>query len=111
MADLEGEHFRICQGENPVTGRRVHQPALRPRWAWAALLPVLVGAGLFGWRLNRTPENTEPLQATTLTTFPGIEHSPSLSPDGNHVVFTWTGPNRDNQDVSVTRSAAAAPCN
>ena len=95
--------------EEPGRRRRVHQPALRPRWAWAALLPVLVGAGLFGWRLKRTPENTEPLQATTLTTFPGIEHSPSLSPDGNYVVFTWTGPNRDNQDIYVQQIGSGSP--
>jgi Tol biopolymer transport system component len=33
-----------------------------------------------------------PLRLITVTTFPGAEGMPSLSPDGNFVVFTWTGP-------------------
>ncbi len=81
----------------------------RVRWAWAALLPVLVVAAFFAWRAWRAPETTEPLRATALTTFPGIEHSPSLSPDGNHVVFAWDGPKRDNQDLYVQQIGAGRP--
>ena len=33
-----------------------------------------------------------PLRLLTVTTFPGAEGMPSLSPDGNFVAFTWTGP-------------------
>jgi len=39
--------------------------------------------------------------ATPLTTYPGIETEPSLSPDGNQVAFVWNGPRQDNFDIYV----------
>ena len=39
----------------------------------------------------------------------GIEHSPSLSPDGNHVVFTWNGQRRDNYNVYVQQIGSGSP--
>ena len=43
-----------------------------------------------------------PFRLITVTTFPGAEGMPSLSPDGNQVAFTWTGPVfTDNADVWV----------
>ena len=55
---------------------------------------------------------SKPLRAVALTTLPGVEQSPSLSPDGNHVVFAWTGPKQDNQTSTCSmigsgRAAAA----
>ena len=44
-----------------------------------------------------------------LTTLPGVEQSPSLSPDGNHVVFAWTGPKQDNQDIYVQMIGSGSP--
>ena len=41
--------------------------------------------------------------------FPGQELYPSLSPDGNHVVFTWTGPKQDNTDIYVQQIGAGSP--
>ena len=41
------------------------------------------------------------LTATPLTSYPGVEDSPSFSPDGNQVAFTWNGPNQDNFDIYV----------
>ncbi len=94
--------------EESVSVQRARAP-LRRRWAWGALLPVLLVTGYFAWREWRAPVSMEPLRATALTTFPGIEHSPSLSPDGNHVVFTWTGPKRDNQDIYVQQIGSGRP--
>jgi Tol biopolymer transport system component len=38
-----------------------------------------------------------------LTTLPGAEFSPTLSPDGQSVAFVWSGVNRDNGDIYVQR--------
>jgi Tol biopolymer transport system component/predicted Ser/Thr protein kinase len=79
------------------------------RWAWAALLPVLLAAAVFAWRAWRKPETAEPLQATPLTTQPGVHRYPSFSPEGTHVAFTWDGPKQDNQDIYVHQIGAGAP--
>lgn len=97
--------------EEPGRRRRVHQPALRPRWAWAALLPVLVGAGLFGWRLKRTPENTEPLKLQLWRPFPVssilLRYRPTVT------TRCSLGPDRiaTTRTSTYNRSAPAAPCN
>jgi Tol biopolymer transport system component/DNA-binding winged helix-turn-helix (wHTH) protein len=37
--------------------------------------------------------------ATPLTTYPGWEGSPTMSPDGSQVAFAWDGPAQDNLDI------------
>jgi Tol biopolymer transport system component/DNA-binding winged helix-turn-helix (wHTH) protein len=37
--------------------------------------------------------------AVPLTTYPGSESYPTLSPDGSQVAFSWEGPRQDNLDV------------
>jgi Tol biopolymer transport system component len=94
-------------GSSQVAVRRRIAP---PRWAWAALLAIaLAAAGYAGWRTLRSAEPTDPIRANALTTFPGQELYPSISPDGNYVAFTWTGPKQDNTDVYVQQIGAGAP--
>jgi Tol biopolymer transport system component/predicted Ser/Thr protein kinase len=87
----------------------VGQPPSRWHWAWAALLPVLLVAGFFGWRAWQGPKHEEPLRAVPLTTLRGVQRSPSFSPDGNHVAFSWTGPKQDNPDIYVQQIGAGTP--
>ncbi|MCP4573422.1 MAG: hypothetical protein GY838_13785 [bacterium] len=47
------------------------------------------------------PAYTPPLSAVPLTTYPGVERYPALSPDGSKVAFTWGGPDGDNLDIYV----------
>ncbi len=79
------------------------------RWIWAALLPLVPIAGFLAWQAWRTPESVEPLRAIPLITQPGAHGYPTLSPDGNHVAFTWTGPRQDNQDVYVQQIGSGSP--
>jgi Tol biopolymer transport system component len=48
---------------------------------------VLLVFGVRGWR-----SVTPPMRILTVTSFPGAESAPSLSPDGNFVAFLWSGP-------------------
>jgi serine/threonine protein kinase len=99
LEDLEEELRSGAQAE-----RRLHR-----RWIGAAVLPALLIAGLIAWRASRAPTGTEPLQAVPLTTLPGVQRYPSFSPDGDHVVFTWTGPKQDNTDIYRQQIGAGSP--
>lgn len=108
MADLK---VAIEDARNESrAGRQVAEPSQR-RWAWVigpALLLVIV-LGLFAWKPWVAGPTAEPLQAVALTTLPGVEQSPSLSPEGNNVAFTWTGPKQDNQDIYVQMIGSGSP--
>ena len=60
------------------------------RWLWpVVLLAIVCVVGSVVWVLRSLPPPDEPLAVTPLTSFPGIEHYPTFSPDGNQVAFTW----------------------
>jgi Tol biopolymer transport system component len=40
-------------------------------------------------------------EVVPLTSYAGIEQSPSFSPDGNQVAFSWSGEKQDNFDIYV----------
>jgi hypothetical protein len=106
MADLKAALEDLEEGLRSGTQaeRRLHR-----RWIGAAVLPALLIAGLIAWRASRAPAGTEPLQAVPLTTQPGVQRYPSFSPDGDHVVFTWTGPKQDNTDIYRQQIGAGSP--
>jgi Tol biopolymer transport system component len=62
-----------------------------PRWWVAAAVPaaMVVAAWLVVSRLNR--QGAEATRLLTVTSLPGAENDPSLSPDGKFVAFSWAG--------------------
>jgi Tol biopolymer transport system component len=44
-----------------------------------------------------------------LTAYPGAETSPSFSPDGNQVAFSWNGEKQDNFDIYIKLVGPGAP--
>lgn len=94
--------------------RRMETPLVavpsRRHWLWFLLaLPLVIAAAFFTWRAWRISRPGESHRATALTTFAGVELDPSLSPDGNHVAFTWNGEKQDNTDVYVQMIGSGAP--
>jgi Tol biopolymer transport system component len=106
MADLRVALEDVDAETAPA--KPIRQPTGR-RWFWAALVTLLLAAAFVAWRTIRVGQNSEPLRAVTVTALPGIQESPSLSPDGNHVVFAWTGLKQDNQDIYVQQIGAGSP--
>jgi Tol biopolymer transport system component/tRNA A-37 threonylcarbamoyl transferase component Bud32 len=106
-AALEDLNVETAAGGQTRSAMPVTWPGRRMA---AALLPIaLAAAGYLAWQRWRPAEPAEPLRASALTTFPGQELYPSLSPDGNYVAFTWTGPRQDNTDVYVQQIGAGSP--
>jgi DNA-binding winged helix-turn-helix (wHTH) protein len=78
----------------------------KTRWylpAAAALALAIILLAVFVKRTalpnSREPEWSSP--AVPLTAYPGYEVSPSLSPDGSQVAFSWNGSTGDNYDIYV----------
>ena len=68
-------------------------------WSLAGLLAFVL-AGI-GWYISR-PRPTSippPSSPIPLTSYPGVELSPTFSPDGSQVAFSWNGPQQDNFDI------------
>ncbi|MEO0559153.1 MAG: winged helix-turn-helix domain-containing protein [Bacteroidota bacterium] len=75
----------------------------RPGRTWGLIgLAMVLGGIALVWNWNRSsrtpPARTPPL---ALTTAPGVEVSPALSPAGETVAFAWKGPEDDNWDIYV----------
>jgi Tol biopolymer transport system component len=66
--------------------------AVSPRWPWVlagALCLIVVSALAWSGMARRAAR--PPARLTPLTTYPGVEGPPSLSPDGNQVAFERNG--------------------
>jgi serine/threonine protein kinase len=68
-----------------------------PRWVWLVAIPaflmLVVAAGTYWMRLSSPVEEESfaMLEALPLTSSPGFERHPDFSPDGQEIVFAWTG--------------------
>ena len=55
---------------------------------------------------------THPLQVirvSKLTSYPGDEREPAISPDGAYVAFSWSGQAGDNYDIYVVQTGGQQP--
>ncbi len=82
------------------------------RWAVTAIATTALALGVAGWLWFRSSRPTPPeamLKVAPLTSYPGSEESPSFSPDGTQVAFSWNGEKQDNYDIYVKVIGAEPP--
>ncbi|MEM6288206.1 MAG: winged helix-turn-helix domain-containing protein [Bacteroidota bacterium] len=97
----------VPEAANPpgLTLRRPETPQrVRPTivlWGALAAIVAILGATL-AYRAG--VEGVRPLGATPVTSYPGNERDPALSPDGERVAFAWDGEGSQRQfDLYVQR--------
>ena len=100
-----------AQSPNPKVSEPALSPAIRqPVYAHQGRLVIAAAmvaiAALAMWII--WPGRSGPLSAARVppssipvTSFPGVEVDPDLSPDGNHVAFAWQRDTEDNLNVYV----------
>jgi serine/threonine protein kinase/Tol biopolymer transport system component len=81
----------------------VAAPAARSRRKWwiaAALTGVLAG-GLLWFLVPPIRTRQRALKEIPLTSYPGTENSPTFSPDGSQIAFSWNGEEQNNVDIYI----------
>lgn len=90
-------------------------PSGQPAQPSRKILGLLATAGLLaaiaiGWVvLRREPLATPAPAARFLTSLPGNENQPALSPDGTSVAFSWNGEDQDNYDIYIKGVGSETP--
>jgi len=83
-----------------------------PLAALAAAVVIIAALGVAGWywyRRSRATAPEVPLTPVPLTSNVGSEQSPSFSPDGNQVAFSWNGEKQDNFDIYLKLIGSPTP--
>src|SRR5271169_165625 len=90
------------QGLTPTTSTATI--SLKPSRRWILVKSIFVSVALWlavsaaVWYLHPQSDTSDP-SVRPLTTYPGLEYMPALSPDGKRVAFAWTGPNASDPYV------------
>ena len=74
----------------------------RRKWISGVIaVALLVAAAAVGLRTSRNVPSAPalPPNVVPLTSLPGSEIQPALSPDGNQVAFAWSRPKEENYDI------------
>jgi Tol biopolymer transport system component len=69
--------------------------------ALAASVALLASCGFLLWYFRGEAPPPSIGRPLPLTSYPGFEHNPALSPDGKQVAFTWNGEKQDNFDIYI----------
>ncbi len=75
-----------------------------------AVTLALTGAGLGTWLISAGNRNgQDPLFPSPLTSYPGFQITPSISPEATRVMFAWRRPGEDDMDLFVKLIGSGEP--
>jgi eukaryotic-like serine/threonine-protein kinase len=87
--------------------RQTGSGLLRLRWMTLAI-GIIGVMGVVIWRQHTTQQPAF-LSAEPLTSYVGLQVSPSFAPDGERVAFSWEGEKQDNFDIYVKQIGVETP--
>ncbi len=94
MRDSEPGKLKNADSVPPRPRRRY------PMWTLAAALMILAGVSVFLY-IRRKSKEAPSVSVVPLTSYQGAQQSPSFSPDGSRVAFSWNGDKGDNFDIYI----------
>ena len=108
-----------CSEEHEAAAGAAHvarEPSAAVGWRWWMLgigvgLGLLAGMGFFVVKERQAagPYPLHVVSVTKLTSYPGDEREPAVSPDGSTVAFSWSGAVGNNYDIYVVKLGAQEP--
>ena len=110
MTDLVVELEEIRAESGPVVARRAARgfPRLCGGWRYRPSVATRCRRRRGGSCRDPT-KSFPPPTVRLLTSSPGDERYPSVSPDGNQVAFSWNGVSEDNYDIYIKPPGADTP--
>ncbi len=81
----------------------------RASFPWPAAIAASCLILIASWRPVAHANVDPQIRIVPVTTFRGSERSPSFSPDGESIAFTWDGENGENTDIYTMRIGATTP--
>ena len=87
-------------GELGVPPPAPHRPPRRRGLLFGvAVAATMLAVAALAWRGGEPRDPVTPPALVHVTSYPGRQEQPALSPDGSQIAFVWNGPNRDNYDI------------
>jgi Tol biopolymer transport system component/DNA-binding winged helix-turn-helix (wHTH) protein len=104
------EGSEISAGSLKSPGTPTHRPLKLPIVLGVCLaLAVAIGVRWLVAGGSSAPYPLHVTRVSKLTSYPGDEREPAISPDGSHVAFSWSGPGDDNYDIYVVQAGGQPP--
>ncbi|MGA2715859.1 MAG: winged helix-turn-helix domain-containing protein, partial [Bryobacteraceae bacterium] len=105
-----GAASRPASQKSPETGNRKR---VKPLPAFGASLVALAAVTAVWWifagRGSSIPYPLHVTRVSKLTSYPGDEREPAISPDGSYVAFSWSGAAGDNYDIYIVQAGGQQP--
>jgi len=99
----------LAAGKTAIAAGEPRSTFRAGRWLVVATAAALIlAAGVWRWWPSG-PDNLPPARVMPLTSYQGIEASPTFSPDAKQVAFSWDGEKGDNEDIYVVIVGADNP--
>jgi Tol biopolymer transport system component len=99
--DLANNRNSAASKTQPRDGQKALRAKRATLLVGTAAALALAAAGALWFYFARIAQSLPPMKVSRVTSYPGLETEPALSPDGKMVAFVWDGENQDNRDIYV----------